>query len=96
MSTRVILFLLALTPALALAQAPVTGSAKVLNASMRAVLLVNRPVKFTEAEWLKMMEKPVYRSLYPLRITQAMLDTLDVKELDIRYPYVIVRETKPD
>jgi len=34
---------------------------------------------------------PVNATLYPLRITQAMLDTLDAEKLDLRYRYVLVR-----
>lgn len=41
-------------------------------------------------EWLRMMEKPVSRSLYPLRVTQAMLDTLDATQLDMRFQYQMV------
>ncbi|MDX9750686.1 MAG: hypothetical protein RBT71_06360 [Flavobacteriales bacterium] len=64
-----------------------------INAATRAVLLANKPERFTEAQWLDMMEKPVNRSLYPLRVTQAMLvspygDTLDAQALDIRFRYV--------
>ena len=47
-----------------------------------------------EADWLRMMEKPVNRTLYPLRITQAMLDTLDATKLDLRYQYVMVKEIR--
>lgn len=65
-----------------------------MNAPTRAVLLANCPKAMAEADWLRLMAKPVNRSLYPLRITQAMLDTLDVKELDPRYQYVLVREQR--
>jgi len=44
-----------------------------------------------EADWLRLMEKPENATLYPLRITQAMLDTLDARELDLRYRYVLVK-----
>jgi len=43
------------------------------------------------ADWLRLMEKPVNRSLYPLRITQAMLDTLDANKLDLRYQYLLIQ-----
>ena len=43
-----------------------------------------------EADWLRLMEKPENAALYPLRITQAMLDTLDANKLDLRYRYVLV------
>ncbi|MBS1570293.1 MAG: hypothetical protein JST45_12770 [Bacteroidetes bacterium] len=44
-------------------------------------------------EWLRMMEVPANRSLFPLRITQGMLDTLPVKELDLRFQYVFAPNT---
>jgi hypothetical protein len=61
------------------------------NATTRAVLLANCPKGMAEADWLKLMEKPVNRTLYPLRLTQAMLDTLDAEKLDLKYRYVLVR-----
>jgi hypothetical protein len=61
------------------------------NAITRAVLLANRPKGISEADWLKLMVNPVNATLYPLCITQAMLDTLDAGKLDLRYRYVLVR-----
>jgi hypothetical protein len=61
------------------------------NSATRAVLLANCPKAMAEADWLRLMAKPVNRSLYPLRITQAMLDTLDASKLDPGYQYVMVR-----
>lgn len=61
------------------------------NATTRAVLLANRPKTMPEADWLKMMAKPVNAVLYPLHITQEMLDTLDGRKLDLRYRYVLMR-----
>lgn len=55
-----------------------------------AVLLANRPAHIEQAKWLAMMTQPVNRSLYPLRITQAMLDTLDATQLDERFQYIMV------
>ena len=37
-----------------------------------------------------MMETPVHRSLYPLRVTQAVLDTLDTRALDVQFRYTLV------
>ncbi len=93
MSMRSLLIALALLPVGVLAQSPATKPAAEpppINAVTRAVLLVNRPAQCTEAQWLDMMEKPVHRSLYPLRVSQAMLDTLDARALDIRFQYVLV------
>jgi hypothetical protein len=93
MSIRAFTFALALLPLALLAQAPVPVQATgTPNATMRAVLLANRPEHFTEQQWLRMMEQPVNRSLYPLRITQAMLDTLDAAKLEMRYQYMLVPE----
>jgi hypothetical protein len=57
-----------------------------------AVLHANRPKGMTEAEWLKMMQEPVNRALFPLRVTQGMLDTLDGRKLDLRFRYVLIGE----
>jgi hypothetical protein len=62
------------------------------NPTTRAVVLANRPAHFSPEEWLQMMDNPVNRSLYPLRVTQAMLDTLDTTKLDLRFQYVLVRK----
>jgi len=45
-----------------------------------------------EAEWLQLMAKPENATLFPLRVTQAMLDTLDGREMDLRYRYVLVEQ----
>lgn len=58
----------------------------------KAVLLANCPKGMAQADWLKWMEKPVNQSLYPLRITQAMLDTIDAGSLDLRFRYVLMRD----
>ncbi|HMQ76909.1 MAG TPA: hypothetical protein PKE21_12800 [Flavobacteriales bacterium] len=88
-----LLFAMVLFPAVGMGQDPASPAngdhvhAPELTATTRTVLLANRPQHFTEAEWLRMMEKPMNRSLYPLRITQAMLDTLDAQALDLRFRY---------
>jgi hypothetical protein len=56
------------------------------------VLLANRPAQIDEAKWLAMMQDPVNRSLYPLRISKATLDTLDGRLLDPRFQYVMAKE----
>ncbi|MBK6894732.1 MAG: hypothetical protein IPH00_16780 [Flavobacteriales bacterium] len=45
----------------------------------------------SDEQWLKMMLEPVNATLYPIRLTQAMLDTLDATKLDARYRYELVR-----
>ncbi|MBS1944731.1 MAG: hypothetical protein JST98_05900 [Bacteroidetes bacterium] len=52
--------------------------------------MANRPKGMPEAEWLQLMAKPENATLFPLRVTQAMLDTLDGREMDLRYRYVLV------
>jgi len=87
-------FLLAL-PCGVLAQAPAQPSATApVNAPTLAVLLANRPAHIEQAKWLEMMDKPVNRTLYPLRITQAMLDTIDAAQLDRRYQYIMVQQDR--
>lgn len=87
MSKRHILGLVLLLPLLAPAQQP---TPVVYNAPTLAVILANKPERFTREEWLRMLEKPVNRSLYPMQVTQAMLDTLDDTQLDLRFQYQMV------
>jgi len=95
MSNRTFLFALALLPLGALAQSPAPLPANAApNTTTLAVLLANCPERFNTEEWLRMMEQPLHRSLFPLRITPQMLDTLTVRELDIRYQYVMSTQTK--
>ncbi|MBX2984034.1 MAG: hypothetical protein KF843_15300 [Flavobacteriales bacterium] len=98
MKMRKLVFLLAFVPVLVWAQAPPDSPSpsekgpgdEGLNAPTRAVLLANCPKDMAAADWLRMMEKPVNRSLYPIRLTQGMLDTLDASKLDLQYQYVLV------
>jgi hypothetical protein len=62
-----------------------------MTSAMRVVLLANCPKGMAEADWLKLMERPENRALYPLRITQGMLDTLDMRQLDPAYLYMPAR-----
>ena len=64
---------------------PPTSVPSAFNASTLAVLVANQPDRFTEEQWLRMMQEPVNRSLSPLHIAQAMLDTLDGTQLDMRF-----------
>ena len=93
MSIRTLLFALVLAPAVAMAQqaAPPARhstatelNTETPNATTLAVLLANRPAQFSETELLLMMERPVNRSVYPLRVTREMLDTLVARALDPR------------
>lgn len=85
---RAFVFILGLVPVVMLAQSPELARAgEAPNATTKAVLMADRPTHFTEEQWLKMMERPANRALYPLRLDQAMLDTLDTKALDLRFLY---------
>ena len=55
------------------------------------MLRANCPKSMPLADWLRLMANPVSAVLYPLRVTQEMLDTLDGRELDLRYRYVLVK-----
>jgi len=91
--SKCFLFLLLLAlPCMAQAQTPEQpDGAAPFNAPTLAVLLANKPERFTDAQWLEMMREPVNRSLYPLWITQAMLDSLDGRLLDRRFNYIMGR-----
>ena len=65
-----------------------------LNTTSQAVLMANRPSAFTPEQWLLWMEDPVNRSFYPLRITQSLLDTVDPRELDLRFRYIMTSDDK--
>jgi len=60
------------------------------------VIMAQKPAGITEDQWRKMMLEPVNATLYPIRITQAMLDTLDATQLDLRYRYVMVPEQRTE
>lgn len=96
MNHRNFAFLLAFAPCLAAAQQPEAPlkrpGVEGCNAETRSVLLANRPTDMPQADWLKLMANPVNASLFPLRITQPMLDTLDAGKLDAGFRYVLVRE----
>lgn len=104
MRYRILAFMLAFAPVLVWAQAPTdspspsekgAGDEGLMNAPTRAVLLANCLKDMAEADWLKLMANPANTSLYPLRITQAMLDTLDATKLDLRYQYMFIPNEQP-
>ncbi|MBP9160851.1 MAG: hypothetical protein WAT61_04145 [Flavobacteriales bacterium] len=66
------------------------------NALTMQVIMAQKPAGITEDQWRKMMLEPVNATLYPIRITQAMLDTLDATQLDLRYRYVMVPEQRTE
>jgi hypothetical protein len=82
MSMRSLVLSLALMPLLALAQAPqrppFPAPQAPLNTTTLAVLRANQPKGLSWDEWL--------------RVTQAMLDTLDGREMDLRFRYMMVKE----
>jgi hypothetical protein len=92
MSKHLLFLLLLALPGAAWAQTPSAQAERPYNAPTIAVLLANRPAQIDEAKWLAMMQDPVNRSLYPLRISKATLDTLDGRLLDPRFQYVMAKE----
>ncbi len=89
MSMRLPILAFLLLPFAALAQERSTPEREPPNALTMQVIMAQRPERFTDEQWAKMMLDPVNISLYPIRITQAMLDTLDATLLDMRYQYVM-------
>ena len=51
--------------------------------------MAQRPPQYTPEQWKAIMLAPDAPVLHPIRITQAMLDTLDARQLDRRYHYVM-------
>ena len=62
------------------------------NALTMQVIMAQRPATIPEAQWKEMMLKPVNYSLYPIKISQALVDTIDATQLDMRYQYIMVQE----
>ena len=87
---RALFIILLLLPAMAFSQDALPQEPAAPNATMLALLKAQRPPEIEEYQWIKMMQEPVNRSLFPIRITQAMLDTIDATLLDRRYQYVMV------
>ncbi|MBP6310735.1 MAG: hypothetical protein KA408_00585 [Flavobacteriales bacterium] len=56
------------------------------------LLMQQKPATLSVEDWQKVIANPASASLYPIRITQAMLDTVDATALDIRWQYVMVEE----
>lgn len=61
------------------------------NAVTMQVIMAQKHTGITDEQWRKMMLEPVNASLYPIRLTQGMSDTLDATQLDPRYRYELVR-----
>ena len=92
MSNRAIVLFLLLAPMLALAQQPASQPP---NALTMHLIMAQRPPDIPAEQWQAMMLKPVNYALYPIRITQALLDTIDATQLDRRYQYVMVPQEHP-
>ena len=92
MSKRDYLLLMLALPILASAQSPSTARAwPAPNALTMHVIIQQRPATIPAEQW-KAMLKPVNYSLYPIKITQGLLDTIDATQLDMRYQYIMVQE----
>jgi len=99
MRQRTLVLLLALLPIWVLAQAPPQTEQPVLakqpaplNATTLAVLRANHPKSMSWDQWLRIMQGTDGPVLYPLRVTPVMLDTLDGREMDLRFRYMMVKE----
>ncbi|MFZ1694319.1 MAG: hypothetical protein WAT74_14060 [Flavobacteriales bacterium] len=98
MSLRALFFVLAMLPLWLWGQSPLSASAErqqqtdSLNATTLAVLRANQPKHMSWEEWLRNMQEPANHHLYPLRVTPAMLDTLDGRLMDLRFRYMMVKE----
>ncbi|MCI1752747.1 MAG: hypothetical protein LKM36_07770 [Flavobacteriales bacterium] len=95
-----LLFVGLLAPAMAFCQTPSTTKKEkpvtpvfspLPNALTMQVVMAQRPASISEEKWRVMMLNPASASLFSIRITQAMLDTIDGKQLDLRFQYVLVR-----
>ena len=91
---RALFIILLLLPVMAFSQNAVPQEPSAPNATMLALLNAQRPPEIEEDQWIKMMQEPVNRSLFPIRLTQAMLDTIDASQLDRRYQYVMVESIR--
>ena len=94
MIMRALFIILLLLPVMAFSQNAVPQEPSAPNATMLALLNAQRPPEIEEDQWIKMMQEPVNRSLFPIRLTQAMLDTIDASQLDRRYQYVMVESIR--
>jgi len=56
------------------------------------LLMAQRPPTISVHDWQKVIANPASATLYPIQLSQAMLDTLDATALDIRWQYVMVEE----
>lgn len=54
------------------------------------LLLDQRPENVPEEQWARLVNNPANALQLAIRITQAMLDTIDASQLDQRYQYVMV------
>ena len=54
------------------------------------LLVAQRPAEVTSEQWRLIVDNPANATLFPIRLTQAMLDTIDATQLDRRYQYVMV------
>ena len=59
------------------------------------LLMQQKPSTISVEDWQKVIANPTSASLYPIRLKQTMLDTLDATALDLRWQYVMVEEERP-
>ncbi len=83
---KTLLLLALLLPAAANGQTTVQGPSPLTE----ALLLAQRPAKVPLDQWQRIIRNPTNATAFPIYLSQAMLDTLEVKLLDRRYRYVMV------
>ena len=55
------------------------------------LLMAQRPAEMAPEQWKLIVGNPANATLFPIRLTQSMLDTLDTEKLDKRWQYVMER-----
>jgi len=86
--TRILILCFALVSAgFMRAQHPVPAPPTPLT---EALLMAQRPSRFSEDQWLRIIRNPGNAGVYPIHITRSMLDTLDSSQLDRRYFYKLM------
>jgi hypothetical protein len=86
---RILLLTLLLVPVVMLAQEVAPKGLPPVNEYTLRLLMAQRPAEVAPEQWRLVVGNPANATLFPIRLTQAMLDTLDARELDPRYQYVM-------
>ncbi len=90
---RILLLILLLSPAAMRAQ-EVAQHPPPANEYTLHLLMAKRPAEMAPEQWKLIVGNPANATLFPIRLTQAMLDTLDAMQLDRRYQYVMLNSIR--